>query len=448
MRVLWLTNLMLPAYARAKGLPWSDREGWLSGCYDRVIDGSLPVELGVAFPGNGGQLTPGRGEMLEPDGVRFYVFPEDLTHPECYDPALESALRAILTDFHPDLVHVFGTEFPHTLALLRTCEAAGIPRNRVLISLQGICGEIAAHYMDGLAGRVQGSRSIRDRIRRDSLAEQQQKMAQRGEREAEALKLAVHVAGRTDFDRRSVLGINPSLQYHVLQETMRGVFYSGETWTGPRRPHTLFASQGDVPFKGLHRLLMAMPQLLAAYPYAHLYVAGNSVIGAPDRSSVTVPDEQQGSTSQRQRVKVPQWLKISGYGKYLQELIRIHHLSAHVTVLGSLSAAQMKEQLLSCETFVCPSTIENSPNSLAEAMLLGVPCVTAAVGGIPSMAGDGREALFFHRDEELTETILRLWGDQALERQLGAQARERALGQHDPAANAAALLGVYKEMMR
>ena len=32
-----------------------------------------------------------------------------------------------------------------------------------------------------------------------------------------------------------------------------------------------------------------------------------------------------------------------------------------------------------------PSTIENSPNSLSEAMMIGIPCVFSAVGGIKSV---------------------------------------------------------------
>ena len=53
-----------------------------------------------------------------------------------------------------------------------------------------------------------------------------------------------------------------------------------------------------------------------------------------------------------------------------------------IEFLGRLSAEGMKQAYLDANVFVMPSTIENSPNSLGEAMLLGVPCVAADVGGV------------------------------------------------------------------
>lgn len=35
--------------------------------------------------------------------------------------------------------------------------------------------------------------------------------------------------------------------------------------------------------------------------------------------------------------------------------------------------------------YVHPAYIDNSPNALCEAMLLGVPCIASYVGGIPSI---------------------------------------------------------------
>ena len=59
----------------------------------------------------------------------------------------------------------------------------------------------------------------------------------------------------------------------------------------------------------------------------------------------------------------------------------------------------MKEAYLKSHVFACPSALENSPNSLGEAMLLGLPCVAARTGGIPDMAEDGTSAFVFEKGD-------------------------------------------------
>ncbi len=54
----------------------------------------------------------------------------------------------------------------------------------------------------------------------------------------------------------------------------------------------------------------------------------------------------------------------------------------------------MRQQFLLAETYLLCSSIENSPNSLGEAMLTGVPCAAAAVGGVPSMLSEKEGELF------------------------------------------------------
>ena len=120
-------------------------------------------------------------------------------------------------------------------------------------------------------------------------------------------------------------------------------------------------------------MLQAMPRILEEFPDTKVYVAGNSIL----RSKNIIGR-----------------LKISSYGIYLEKLIRDYKLEGKIVFLGKLNAQQMKEAYLKSQAFVCPSTMENSPNSLGEAMILGVPVVTTDIGGITSMIGPDEGAIY------------------------------------------------------
>ncbi len=412
---------MLPTYAIAHNLPYSVREGWLSGCINRIISSKKDDEkitLGVCFPAEG-EIASSKEEI---DGITYYGFREDLNRPEVYDGTVENRFHVILDDFKPDIVHIFGTEFPHSLAMLR---AFGNP-DRVLLGIQGICSVIAGEYMALIPEEVQRSATFRDRLKEDSLLQQQEKFKIRGEHEREAIMLAGNITGRTTFDKEETFKINPGARYFSMNETMRPCFYMGK-WTEKKaEPHSIFLSQGDYPLKGFHFVLKAMPILLEKYPDAHLYVAGNNIIG-------------------RGGSKYPFFMRASSYGKYIKSLIAHNRLKKKVTMLGSLSDQQMKEQFLKSSVFICPSVIENSPNSLGEAMLLGVPVVASRVGGIPDMVQENKDGILFEKGnpEDLAKAILQIWDEPVIAAVYGDNASAHARITHNADANYKRLLEIY-----
>ena len=162
-KVLWICNIMLPAIARELGMPYSNREGWLSGIYDKTLKGEVPFEITVCFPmrkedidkvpvtgvldcdaaeaeENAESRSKGKRErnagFLKIKGFRrpCYAFEEDLLKPENYDPVLEARIRGILKDVKPDMIHIFGTEFPHCLAAVRAFHNP----QKTLIGIQGL----------------------------------------------------------------------------------------------------------------------------------------------------------------------------------------------------------------------------------------------------------------------------------------------------------------------
>ena len=429
---------MLPAFARAKGYPWSDREGWLSGAYERLIkaEGRRKIELGICFPcGDMGK------ESVELDGVKFYTFNEDLNTPEIYDKSLEGRFREIIEAFEPDILHVFGTEFPHNLAAIKAFNKPWA----TLLGIQGLCSEIAKVYMANIPEEVQNDTTFRDRYKNDSLKQQQEKYFLRGKNEIEAIKLAGHITGRTDFDKRVTGEINPSATYHKMNETMRGIFYEGSWRSVNTVKHSIFLSQGDYPLKGMHFVLEAMPKVLEEFPDAKLYVAGNSIIGRIKRKTVTVPDEQKNASG---KSKYPLALRISAYGRYLRRLIRRNHLGSKVVMLGKLSGEQMKEQLLKSNVFICPSILENSPNTMAEAMLLGVPVVVSDAGGITSMLDVDVDGLVFKAGDVdgLAKAIIQIFREPVIAAVYGDNARKHAHILHDGKANFERLLEIYSDI--
>ena len=419
MKVLWLCNIMLPAIAEELGVPFSNREGWLTGTYERFIkeDGN-PAELGICFPTWSKAMTV----PFTIGKVKCYGFQENLSTPEKYDKSLEKQFKSIVEDFEPDVVHIFGTEFPHARALVRVWNKP----QRTLLGIQGLCSRIAEVYTQGLPEAVVKGVTFRDWLKRDSLVQQQQKFIRRGQYENEVIAGVGHVTGRTGFDRKCVAQVHPKAIYHHMNETMRECFYSGR-WVQERsEEESIFLSQGDYPIKGFHYMLQAMPEVLKKHPRAHLYVAGNNII-----ENATLKDK----------------IKISSYGKYLQNLIKEFHLEDKVTVVGKLDGETMKEWFLRCSVFVCPSIIENSPNAVAEAMLLGVPVVAAAVGGIPDMIVDGKEGLLYEPGNvtALAEAIDRAWERETALR-LSTGAAQRAAVTHNRNTNYERLMEIYHEI--
>ena len=135
MKVLWICNIMLPMVCEYLGRESSNKEGWLTGLADTILKNQEEnrIELAVAFPVKE-PLAEKRIEVPvvgKVKGLTGYWFTEDTDHPEKYSEDLESQIKEIVENWNPDVVHCFGTEFPHTLATLKVCTP-----QKVLVGIQ------------------------------------------------------------------------------------------------------------------------------------------------------------------------------------------------------------------------------------------------------------------------------------------------------------------------
>ena len=426
MRVLWVCNIMLPMVAEKLHMESNVKEGWITGILSRLIkDGKNgEINLGIAFPANEGLAHFHDVYVFNEMPVECFGFYEDMGKLEQYQPEIERRMEEIINQFQPDVIHVYGTEYPHALAVARVCKNP----EKLLVGIQGVISIYAKGYLADLPKDVYESATFRDRLKKDSILQQQEKYRKRGEMEIKTTRIAGNITGRTEFDKNFVLQTNEDAVYYPMNETMRPCFYEGAWSLEKCNKHQIFVSQADYPIKGFHYLLQAMPRILKEYPDTKVMVAGNNIL-------------RKGGPLNR--------IKVSAYAKYLEKLIEQNNLWDKITFLGKISAEEMKKQYLECHAFLCPSVLENSPNSVAEAMLLGTPVIAARVGGIPSMITDRKEGLLYTGNDvdELADTVIELWKDESvlpLSGRLAKAAVVRAHAAHDPETNFQRLKEIYR----
>ena len=351
--------MMLPPIAERLGKPFKVGGGWMYSSLKRLME-QPDIDIAVATVYDGNDLI-----YKQIDSVRYYLLPLKNHNLTKYNPLLEKDWLRVRDEFNPDIVHIHGSEYPHGLAYVKATKAKNI-----VVSIQGLVSKYTDYYLGGIST----AESIKylsfcDFIKGNSLLQQKKQFNKRGRLEIELLKRVTHIIGRTEWDRTNTWSINPAAHYHHCGETLRDEFYKHKWRYESCTPYSIFISQAGYPIKGFHKLLDAIALILPFYPNTHIYVPGTNILNLP-------------------------WYKISSYGNYLKAKIKRLNIEKHITFLGPLNEEEMCKQFLKCNVFICPSIIENSPNTLGEAQLLGVPYLSSICGGTPELCGNNYNNLY------------------------------------------------------
>lgn len=406
MKILWIINIAIPQIANALGEESVPVGGWMVKLADEVAM-QKDVQLHIVFPYK--QVVNGTIA-----GVGYSGF----SNRNC-----EGDIKNIIMQEEPDVVHIFGTEYIHSYYAAKVCEELGLI-DKTVVSIQGLVSAYSRHYTGFLPCKIVKGKTFRD-ILKGNVERSQKKMAIDGEREILTLRRVKHVIGRTDWDQFLTKQINPKIQYHFNNEMLRTPFYLRQWNINACERYTVFCSQAAYPIKGIHLVLEAISMLKEKYPDIKLYIAGKNFIAKPK-------------------------YKQSYYEKYVLRMIDELELQNHVFFTGFLDENSMCEKYLKSHVFVSGSSIENSPNSVCEAMILGMPVVSSMVGGVANLLQHNLEGFYYQADAPymLAGYLDKLFENDELSKMLGENARKRAMKRHDVNEIVMDLLSVYSKICR
>lgn len=144
-----------------------------------------------------------------------------------------------------------------------------------------------------------------------------------------------------------------------------------------------------------------------------------------------------------------QTVKIAGAGPETAALKELTaELKAPVEFLGFKKPTELKPLIINAEAVIIPSIWpENMPLSLLEAMSLGKTVIASHLGGLPEVIAAGQNGLLFEPGdvEDLARQIKKL---AVVDKNTLSAAAIRAVSAFSPEKNTAAVIAVYRELLK
>lgn len=416
MRILFLVHTV--DWLETGGGPYHGA-GWTGALIRSVLDAGH--EAAVVY-----QTSRKKGFIREEDGVRYFAVPSEKRtllgkfgyyyggYRQDDGAHLLPGLHEAVGTFRPELIHLFGIENPLSVILGET----DVP---VALHLQGLLGPVSEAYCPpGITrGTFRRRFPLRETLLRNGHIYALNSLAVRARRERERLGKARWVLGRTAWDREYAAAHGPQARYFHVDEILRAPFYekAGAATYDAAQPLRLVSTLSETMYKGFDLVLRAARRLQddgVAFEW--------TVIGMGEDSSLK---------------------------RFFEKETGIRCADAGIRLVGCLDAEKLAQTLLQAGVYVHPSYVDNSPNSLCEAQLLGLPCVACRVGGIPSLVEDGKTGLLTPAgDPDALAACLRGLQDAAARERLGRAAAEAAARRHDPETILRDLLEAYHSILQ
>lgn len=260
-------------------------------------------------------------------------------------------LLKIIADCKPDVIHVFGTEGVFGLVQKHTSTP-------VVIHLQGLINPILNSYFPiGFSKKdfIQNSKYFVDHILGKSILFGIKRFKKQANREAIILRNAKHVMGRTDWDKSISQFFNSQVNYYHVDEVLRPIFYDSIHRTKNIEGKLIILSTlSPTIYKGID-VVLKTADVLVRESFTNFEW---NIIGLDENDKLL---------------------------KLIEKKLNINHRSININCRGRKNPEEIKSLMTSSDVFVHPSYIDNSPNSVCEAQISGLPVIACNVGGVSTI---------------------------------------------------------------
>lgn len=394
MIILWVTCAAIGRTARALNDTIPQSGGWIDSSYCALLpylqEGK--IELHIACLG-----SDNREVYVENDIVTYHSV--DCRRNRGREGTTDDVKiwEALIDRIRPDIIQIWGTEFSFGLDIEKA--AGSIP---VLFYIQGVVNSLAKHFTGDVSYKELfqqlGVSSIHKLYRMHS---DMKKLRKHAYIEKKMIRRSSGVISDNEWVAAQ-LGINDS-KLHYVPLSLNEVFQKEQWNPGTMVPHSVFTvAGGSTPAKGLHNLIKAILVVKESYP--------DVVLKIPGDTNNRKPDFIYQSLCMRQ----------------LNKLIKKYGLENNVEFIGRISQEDMASIMVESNVFVMPSCVETHSSTLREAMALGCPCVTSAVGSVIEFASHKINSYLYRYDEyeTLAYYIMKCFDDKSECLRMGNNARE------------------------
>lgn len=407
MRILWFSVTPSLFNPHSNG---HNGGGWIASL-EQIVRKNKNIELGVAFN------FPDNGFKYENNSVLYYPIPaERRSHVgklfgNGNDENRIAKYLRIIEDFNPDLIQIFGSENEFGAI----CKHTNIP---VVIHMQGCIppyhnalfpvGMKKSDFLFkkglSLSYRVIGLRS-------------EKAFRKRAEMEIDTIQSCKYFMGRTEWDKSLIDLFNPTATYFHCEEALRDSFiHSDKQWKYSNGKKKTIISVISRPwYKGCD-LILKTAALLKRFTNIDFEW---KVYGIPEM-------------------------------KFYESVYGIKANDVNVRTMGTASKEELVDALCTSSCYVHTSYIDNSPNSICEAQILGVPVLATNVGGISSIVNNGIDGILFPANAPYTAAALikRVIADEGLSNMLSSNAIKGATDRHNPAKIGKRLAEIYETIIK